>query len=144
MRICTQLCNSIEHDHIHVMWMQAQHIACSTKESQPGWKGLRARANIWRRMRGYRSRVTTWYRSVLPQTIHFRFGRKLKNHGVTSTLCTLELLAPRLQSLGSRSATNLVYRQNAIISFFSRSITLIVTRLHGRDWVVTASNRRNR
>ena len=59
------------------------------------------------------------YRSVPPQIIHFWFDWKLKNHQVTSTLHAFEPSAPRLQHPGSRSATNLVHCQNAIVSFFA-------------------------
>ena len=70
------------------------------------------------RMCDYHSRLTTQYHLVSPQTIHFRFDRKLKNHRVVSTLHVFKPLAPRLQYTGLRSASNLVHHQNTIIFFF--------------------------
>ena len=91
----------------------------SVRESDiPGWKGPRARTNILWRIRSYRSWVTVRYHLVLHQSVHFRFDRKLNNHGVTSTLRAFEPLAPRLQCPRSRYATNLVHRWNAIVFFF--------------------------
>ena len=98
----------------------------------PGWKGLRASVNIQRRMHGYRLRVTVRYRSVPPQTVHFRFDQKLKNHGVASTLRTFEPLEPSLQHPRLRSTISFVYCRNAIVHFF----TLDHTHCHqaaGRD-----------
>ena len=54
-----------------------------------------------------------------------------KNHLVASTLRTFEPSEPRLQHPRLRSTTNFVYRRNAIVPFFSRSITLIVSWLPG-------------
>ena len=109
----------------------------------PGWKRPRTSTKIRRRMRGYRSRVTMRYRSVPPRTVHFRFDRKLKNHGVASTLRTFEPSEPRLQHARSRSTIIFVYRRNAIVPFF----TLNHTHFHqaaGCDWAWTARNSRNR
>ena len=97
----------------------------------PGGKDRRASTNTRQRMRGYCSRVTVRYRSIPPQTVHFRFDRKLENHGVASTLHALEPSEPRLQHARSRSTISFIYRQNTIVPFISRSITLIVTRLLG-------------
>ena len=69
-------------------------------------------------MRGYRSLVPVRYRLVLPQTVHFRFDRKLKNHAVASTLRAFEPSEPSLQHPRSRSTTNSVHRRNAIVPFF--------------------------
>ena len=85
----------------------------------PGWKGPRASTNIRQRMRDYRSRVTARYCSVPPQTVHFWFDRKLKNHGVTSTLRTFEPSEPRPQHPRLRSTTNFVYHRNTIVPFFT-------------------------
>ena len=102
------------------------HSGFWTLKSQyyPRWKGPRTHTN---KNAVYRSRVTVRYHLVPPQTVHFRFDRKLENQGVASTLCGFEPSAPRLLCPGSRSATNLVHSRNAIISFFLHSITLIVT-----------------
>ena len=68
-----------------------------------------------------------------PQTIHFRFNRKLKYHGVASTLHVFEPLEPRLQHPRLRSTTNFVYRRNDIVPFISRSITLICHEAAGHN-----------
>ena len=70
----------------------------------------------------------------------FPVRSKTKNHGVASTLRVFEPSAPRLQLPGSRSATNLVHRQNTIVSFRSRSLS--PTR-PGHDWAVTTCNYQN-
>ena len=57
------------------------------------------------------------YHAILPQAIRFRFDQKLKNHEVAPTLGMFKPSAARLQYPWLRSATNLVYFQNAIVSF---------------------------
>jgi hypothetical protein len=85
----------------------------------PGRKGPRARMNISQNPAENARLSLVSYRAVTPQTVHFRLDRKLKDHGVASTLRTFEPSAPRLQCPGSRSATNLVNCRNAIVFFLA-------------------------
>ena len=91
---------------------------CTVNCCIPGWKGPRASANIRRRMCGYCSQVTVWYRLVPPQTVHLRFDQKLKNQGAASTLHTFRPSEPRLQHARSRSTISFVYCRNTIVPFF--------------------------
>ena len=83
--------------------------------------------NAWLSLASYRAIPL----GIPPQTGHFRFDRKLKNQRVASTLLAFESSEPRLRPPRSRSTTNFTCRLNTIVPFFSRSITLIVTRLPG-------------
>ena len=92
---------------------------------------------VWWYHPGGKDREQTWisggectviarksYHAIPPQTVHFRFNRKLKNHGVTSTLHVFEPSEPRLQHPRSRSNTNFIYHRNTIVPFFTLDHTL--------------------
>ena len=135
MRLGTRLLPNLPF-HLQNISLPWNNVSDSTAKHIPEWKGPRASANIRRRMRGYRSRVTARYHSVPPQTAHFQFDRKLINHEVAS-IWTLQNLGRNILDRGPLQTSFTI--EMPLSHFFTLDHTH--HQAAWRNWAWTARNR---